>query len=216
VPNTLDTYLEEAKFALMAQCRSLVLNTLDEDGDHFHSIYGKDMSKYFKIRRKYFQQATDAIMPDYGYLYEAAYEARLRLFFQKIGLTLERNIARFDGEEEGADRPHITTSMYVPVYSTFREFRTTSIRGCAEALWGREFGRVVIEDENRAQSNSSGFSWIADEIDDEEYCDGIGGGDGLSCHVCLEMNADELMRHLISDELANYRVVRTSPEPLQI
>jgi hypothetical protein len=34
------------------------------------------------------------------------------------------------------------------------------------------------------------------------------------CVVCLEMRADELMRHLISGELTNYRVVRTSPEPL--
>jgi hypothetical protein len=29
------------------------------------------------------------------------------------------------------------------------------------------------------------------------------------------MGADELMRRLISGELTNYRVVRTSPEPLQ-
>jgi hypothetical protein len=35
-----------------------------------------------------------------------------------------------------------------------------------------------------------------------------------NCIVCLEMRADELMRHLISGELTNYRVVRTSPEPL--
>jgi hypothetical protein len=35
------------------------------------------------------------------------------------------------------------------------------------------------------------------------------------CIVCLEMRADELMRHLISGKLTNYRVVRTSPEPLQ-
>jgi hypothetical protein len=28
------------------------------------------------------------------------------------------------------------------------------------------------------------------------------------------MRVDELMRHLISGELTNYRVVRTSPEPL--
>jgi hypothetical protein len=35
------------------------------------------------------------------------------------------------------------------------------------------------------------------------------------CIVCLEMRADELMRHLISGELANYKVVRTSPKPLQ-
>jgi hypothetical protein len=34
------------------------------------------------------------------------------------------------------------------------------------------------------------------------------------CIVCLEMRADDLMRHLISGELTNYRVVRTSPEPL--
>jgi hypothetical protein len=34
------------------------------------------------------------------------------------------------------------------------------------------------------------------------------------CIVCLEMRADELMRRLISGELANYSVVRTSPEPL--
>jgi hypothetical protein len=36
------------------------------------------------------------------------------------------------------------------------------------------------------------------------------------CIVCLEMRANELMRRLISSELANYRVVRTSPEPLHI
>jgi hypothetical protein len=36
-----------------------------------------------------------------------------------------------------------------------------------------------------------------------------------NCIVCLEKRADELMRHLISGELTNYRVVRTSPEPLQ-
>jgi hypothetical protein len=35
-----------------------------------------------------------------------------------------------------------------------------------------------------------------------------------SCIVCLEMRADELMRRLISGELTNYSVVRTSPEPL--
>jgi hypothetical protein len=34
------------------------------------------------------------------------------------------------------------------------------------------------------------------------------------CIVCLEIRADELIRHLISGELANYRVVRTSPKPL--
>jgi hypothetical protein len=34
------------------------------------------------------------------------------------------------------------------------------------------------------------------------------------CIVCLEMRADELMRRLISGELTNYSVVRTSPEPL--
>jgi hypothetical protein len=34
------------------------------------------------------------------------------------------------------------------------------------------------------------------------------------CIVCLEMRADELMRHLISGKLTNYRVVRTSPELL--
>jgi hypothetical protein len=36
------------------------------------------------------------------------------------------------------------------------------------------------------------------------------------CIVCLEMRADELMRRLISGELTNYSVVRTSPEPLHI
>jgi hypothetical protein len=36
------------------------------------------------------------------------------------------------------------------------------------------------------------------------------------CIVCLEMRADELMRYLISGKLTNYRVVRTSPEPLQV
>jgi hypothetical protein len=35
-----------------------------------------------------------------------------------------------------------------------------------------------------------------------------------NCIVYLEMRADELMRHLILGELTNYRVVRTSPEPL--
>jgi hypothetical protein len=40
----------------------------------------------------------------------------------------------------------------------------------------------------------------------EEERDGI---------ACLEMRADKLMRHIISGELANYRVVRSSPEPLQ-
>jgi hypothetical protein len=34
------------------------------------------------------------------------------------------------------------------------------------------------------------------------------------CIVCLEMRADERMRHLISGKLTDYRVVRTSPEPL--
>jgi hypothetical protein len=36
-----------------------------------------------------------------------------------------------------------------------------------------------------------------------------------NCIVCLEMRADELMRHLISRELTDYNVIRTSPEPLQ-
>jgi hypothetical protein len=35
------------------------------------------------------------------------------------------------------------------------------------------------------------------------------------CIVCLEIRADELIRRLISGELTNYSVVRTSPEPLQ-
>jgi hypothetical protein len=35
------------------------------------------------------------------------------------------------------------------------------------------------------------------------------------CIVCLEIRADELMRCLISGELTNYSVVRTSPELLQ-
>jgi hypothetical protein len=35
-----------------------------------------------------------------------------------------------------------------------------------------------------------------------------------NCIVCLEIRADELMRHLIPGELTNYRVVRTNPEPL--
>jgi hypothetical protein len=35
------------------------------------------------------------------------------------------------------------------------------------------------------------------------------------CIVCLEMRANELMRRLKSGELTNYRVVRTSSEPLQ-
>jgi hypothetical protein len=34
------------------------------------------------------------------------------------------------------------------------------------------------------------------------------------CIVYLEVRADELMKHLISGELTNYRVVRNSPEPL--
>jgi hypothetical protein len=34
------------------------------------------------------------------------------------------------------------------------------------------------------------------------------------CNVCLEMRADKLMRRLISGELTDYRVVRTSPKPL--
>jgi hypothetical protein len=34
------------------------------------------------------------------------------------------------------------------------------------------------------------------------------------CIVCLEMRADELVRRLISGELTNYRVLRTSKEPL--
>jgi hypothetical protein len=37
-----------------------------------------------------------------------------------------------------------------------------------------------------------------------------------NCIVCLEMRADGLMRRLISGELTNYSVVRTSPEPLQL
>jgi hypothetical protein len=37
-----------------------------------------------------------------------------------------------------------------------------------------------------------------------------------NCIVCLEMRADELMRRLISGKLTNYRVVRTTPEPLHI
>jgi hypothetical protein len=36
------------------------------------------------------------------------------------------------------------------------------------------------------------------------------------CIVCLEMRADELIRRLISGELTNYSVVRTSPEPLHL
>jgi hypothetical protein len=36
-----------------------------------------------------------------------------------------------------------------------------------------------------------------------------------NCIVCLEMRADKLMRHLISDELTKHRVVRTSPKSLQ-
>jgi hypothetical protein len=36
------------------------------------------------------------------------------------------------------------------------------------------------------------------------------------CIVCLEMRGNELMRRLIFSELTNYRVVRTSPELLQI
>jgi hypothetical protein len=41
-------------------------------------------------------------------------------------------------------------------------------------------------------------------------------GEEGNCIVCLEMRADELIRHLISGELANYRVVRTSPKPLHL
>jgi hypothetical protein len=40
-------------------------------------------------------------------------------------------------------------------------------------------------------------------------------GEEGNCIVCLEMRADELMRRLISGELTNYSVVRTSPELLQ-
>jgi hypothetical protein len=36
-----------------------------------------------------------------------------------------------------------------------------------------------------------------------------------NCIFCLEMSAAELMRHLISRELTDYNVIRTSPEPLQ-
>jgi hypothetical protein len=36
------------------------------------------------------------------------------------------------------------------------------------------------------------------------------------CIVCLEMRADKLMRRLISGELINYSVVRTSSEPLRL
>jgi hypothetical protein len=35
------------------------------------------------------------------------------------------------------------------------------------------------------------------------------------CIVYLEMRTDKLMRRIISGELTNYSVVRTSPEPLQ-
>jgi hypothetical protein len=35
------------------------------------------------------------------------------------------------------------------------------------------------------------------------------------CIVCLEMRADELMRHLIPGELADYKIVRTNSDPLQ-
>jgi hypothetical protein len=34
------------------------------------------------------------------------------------------------------------------------------------------------------------------------------------CIVCLEMRVDKLIRRLISGELTNYSVIRTSPEPL--
>jgi hypothetical protein len=37
----------------------------------------------------------------------------------------------------------------------------------------------------------------------------------VDCIVCLGMRAGELIRRLISGELTNYEVVRTSPEPLQ-
>jgi hypothetical protein len=36
------------------------------------------------------------------------------------------------------------------------------------------------------------------------------------CSLCLEMSDDELMRHLISGELTNYRVVCTRPKPLHM
>jgi hypothetical protein len=36
------------------------------------------------------------------------------------------------------------------------------------------------------------------------------------CIVCLEMRANELMRRLIPGELTDYRVVRSSPEPLHL
>ena len=38
----------------------------------------------------------------------------------------------------------------------------------------------------------------------------------VNCIVCLEIRADELMRRLISGELTNYNVVRTSSEPLHL
>jgi hypothetical protein len=37
-----------------------------------------------------------------------------------------------------------------------------------------------------------------------------------NCIVCLEMRADKLMRRLISGELTNYSVVRTSLESLHV
>ena len=60
----------------------------------------------------------------------------------------------------------------------------------------REFDRVHI---------------VLDGIDDVRVFEEEG-----DCIICLEMRADELMRRLISGELTNYRVVRTSLEPLQM
>jgi hypothetical protein len=55
-----------------------------------------------------------------------------------------------------------------------------------------------------------------------KYCESLRHGEDVrvleeegNCIVCLEMRADVLIRRLISGELTNYSVVRTSLEPLQ-
>jgi hypothetical protein len=78
---------------------------------------------------------------------------------------------------------------------------------CCEAV--RSFVREGGWRRGRSHLGSSQcFSWMVDTVAvlEEEG----------NCIVCLEMRADELMRRLISGELTNYSVVRTSPEPLQI
>jgi hypothetical protein len=48
----------------------------------------------------------DTIVSDYlDRFYEDAYEARLRRFFQKAGLSLDRRATRFDDEDDKSHRP---------------------------------------------------------------------------------------------------------------